>query len=1250
VDIEQKKQIKKHLCTLKSAEDIFELFKLLNYPEESIFDTSYKRDKTDFNFKKEDYDRINNVYSVLNFEKKLPVFLLETKSLAPSFIRSVTKKFDSQYMWFLLIFAVSNDYSEVLFVLPDREKVETGTYKLKLTKLTVDKDEIKDKNEYYTVIETISKICYEKEVNWRFVWKKWKEAFNVEKVTESFFEDYKKVFFNLRNKIKKQGISQKDSHEFTLQFLNRIMFTYFISKKGWLKYPKFMNWFWTEYKKLDKYGSNEFYEKWLNQVFFKAFNNLSHEIVDLPPEIKETVSSFPYLNGGLFAENDYDLEGIEITDTIFQKIFEFFEKYNFTIKENMPLESEVAVNPQMIGYVYESLANVADEIYDRNDMGIFYTHNVEVDFMCKRSLVEYFSKNLPNIPKEKIYHFVFDLPEDKGKIEEYFSNVELWHELEDACDNLSVVDPACGSGAFLVGMLNVLDELYKIIYKHTERDLTDFERKYRIIQYSLYGVDVMPWAIHAAELRLWLQLIIETELNGDELRKSPLLPNLNLNLRIGDSLVQEVGGVSFNVRSNNSDPSIKKALDNLKREKRLHYENSRTARFKNTKEFKKEEIRLFKDIIDSQIRKIREKIDFLQKDSKPKQSTLGIRTSEKVEITDKKRDKSKKEIKKYENDIQKLQRIKEVLKDPKKKPFVWDIDFAEIFWDKNGFDIVIGNPPYVRQEMISPPNKIKSNVTLKDRQEYKDKLISSVQEKFPVVKNMDKRSDYYIYFYFHGLSLLNETGTFCFITSNSWLDVGYGKNLQEFLLNYVPITAIYDNPKRSFAHADVNTVIALFGAPIFKAVEECEMKYKENDDPKMLGHTAKFIMFKKPFESVVNTKNLLRIEAIKASRGNELVELVKNVVKNQDYRVFPVIQGDLLHEGWKYPKSYDKKKGRFKSGSYESNKWGGKYLRAPDIFFTILKKAEGKIVKLSEVSEVKRGFTTGVNDFFYLPSKYFDLNEEKEHYKLIPKKDDLPKGIKIEKKFLKPMIKSPKEVTSIKINPKKLKFRVFLCNLSKKDLKNYSAINYIQWGENQIVEVKSGGEKGKIVKGYQNLDTLKNRKLWYDLGKPKVMNFIFRRFFNQIFNNPLIEDKIIVDQTFYGGEYDEILKLGLSLNSTVGALFIEMLGRSNLGEGVLQYAVSDANNILLVDPKKLNTNNFHYINREILSIFEECNITPLKPIREQDPQPLSDRLEFDKVVFDEIGLNKEEIKDVYWSVCELVKNRLDKANSLNGGK
>ncbi|MEM3846230.1 MAG: DNA methyltransferase, partial [Candidatus Parvarchaeota archaeon] len=439
--------------------------------------------------------------------------------------------------------------------------------------------------------------------------------------------------------------------------------------------------------------------------FLNAFNNRANEIKGLPDEVLNVVLNAPYLNGGLFRENYLDNLKVQISDKMLQRIIEFFESYNFTVKEDMPLESEVAVDPQMIGYVYESLANVAEEIYDRNDLGIFYTPRVEVDFMCRRSLVEYLSKNLSEIPKEKFYHLVFDLPEERDETEDWFTKENLWRELEDTLNNLSVVDPACGSGAFLVGMLNVVSDIYKMIYKHIGSSLTDFALKKRVVQYSLYGVDVMPWAIHAAELRLWLQLIVETDFKKEELRQHPLLPNLNLNLRVGDSLVQEIGGISFNLRTNNLKPYLKRRLEELKQEKRKYFENSSTAKFKTPEEVKEEEIRLFEDIIDERVESLTADIHVFENKIKMARSQKTLAREQLID--EKKVDENQLRIDANNEEIENLKSVKSHLNDPEKKPFVWDIDFAEIFAEKGGFDIVIGNPPYVNYKKISPPDKEK---------------------------------------------------------------------------------------------------------------------------------------------------------------------------------------------------------------------------------------------------------------------------------------------------------------------------------------------------------------------------------------------------------------------------------------------------------------------------------------------------------------------------------------------------------------
>ncbi|AUB54921.1 hypothetical protein BK007_02050 [Methanobacterium subterraneum] len=1238
MSIELKKRIKNHLCNLKSAKDIFELFRLLNYPENVFYDTSYKREIDDFNFRKEDSSRIAKIYSILNFEDNLPVFLLETTSLSPSFIRSVAKKFDSQYLRFLIIL-VDENYSEMVFVLPDREKVDQGKYRLKITKLIINKEDIKERNEYYTVIDTLSKIRYENEPHWRDIWLKWKESFDVEKVTKAFFDDYKAIFFKLRKSIQTSLVSPKGAHEYTLQFLNRVMFIYFISKKGWLKYPKFMHWFWKSYKKDNKFGSNEFHEKWLNQVFFKGFNNQGHDVTGLPQYVNEVITSFPYLNGGLFKENKVDKCPVKINDELFQKIFEFFEKYNFTIKEDMPLESEVAVDPQMIGYVYETLASLSskdvdiytesekkDDAESRRKWGIFYTPIIEVDFMCRRSLVEYLDNNLSELPKKYIYHFVFDAPGEFNDTEKYLTQENWWDQIEDTLDNLSIVDPACGSGAFLVGMMNILGELYGKVYKHTDTDLDDYQMKYRIIQRSLYGVDVMKWAVDAAELRLWLQLIIETTIKGDELKKSPLLPNLNLNLRVGDSLVQEIGGISFNVRSNEIDAKLKKKLEELKKEKANYFENPQKAKYKSSEDFHKQELKLFNSIIGSRINILQKENEIKMKGTETKQITLGAKTTTKAKkFDDKTNKKILSEIKENKKQIQNLRKMKKALKNSDKKPFVWEIDFAEIFGDKNGFDIVIGNPPYIMHENISPPNRIKSERLKKYKSAYKAKLLKSSKNLFPSIKKIDGKSDYYIYFFFHGLGLLNEKGTFCFITSNSWLDAKYGASLQEFLLNKVPIIAIYDNnKKRSFAHADINTVISLFGNPLM-SYSNSELRSEEEIGIKINDNTVKFVIFKKPYENVINSHNLIEIEETKADVGNELKDLLKNLVDKTNFRVFPIAQKDLLHDGWVYPEKYDSKRGRFKAGSYNGNKWNSKFLRAPKIFYTILEKGEFK--NLESLGHIETYLNTGGADKFY----FVDLLKRGEEYSEIENKE-FNERFKIETKFIQPMVKSPQELSKILIEDKDLKSNIILLN-EKEKIKNLFIEKYIEFGELKEYNTRSGPS---------------NRSPWWKLPKQarEGGEILFPRNYNNrllAFYNP----QKYISNRFYRFKTTQHDKLIYILNSTLNILMMEIFGKTNLGEGALELGKPE---IRLLPILKLNIDfkDNNILKRDSMTIYEECGFNILKPLREQDPKPLSDRAELDNVIFEELGLSEEERKEVYWSVCELVKNRLDKAKSLNG--
>jgi hypothetical protein len=1211
-----RESVKSALAEMNSAQAVFSLFKTLGFPKEALFDTTAKRRKEAFEFKKEDVDRVKEIYAVTGFyeqstgrKDKNQVFLIEASTLVPSFVRSITASFDRLYPEFLLI--LTTDYSKAVFALPRHEEVK-GKSKLKITRLSVERPELR-----YTDVQTIAGLAYAEGESAREQWRRWQKAFSVEKVTDDFFEDYKNTFFQIRKAMLRQKVGVRESHEFTLNFLNRIMFVYFISKKGWLKHKNFLRWFWDKYKKTTKLGSDEFYDKWLKQIFFRAFNSRGDEIKSLPKDVINSVLLFPYLNGGLFTENEYDKLGIRISDSLFKSVFEFFEKYNFTIKEDLPVDEEVAVDPQMIGYVYESLANIADESYEedlRGDWGIFYTPRVEVDFMCRRSLVEYLSGSLSGVPKEKVYHLLFDLPEESEKFDKSV-DARFWKSLEESLDNLSAVDPACGSGAFLVGMLNVLADLYKRTYLKLGKQKRDYDLKKTIAMKSLYGVDVMPWAIHAAELRLWLQLIVETEMGQEELRKGPLLPNLTMNLRIGDSLVQEIGGINLTFRSSNIPEGFKRRLEELKIEKQKYFNNDDTRRLMTVAEIEKEQNGLFLRILNDRITKLKLKISDIQRLGSKQVGLNGKVLEAPQRKIDSEAEKHREMIMSMSAEITMLESVRDELTKGKKRPFVWDIDFGEIFGDKGGFDIVIGNPPYVRQEMISPPEKLKSEVDLEDRKEYKERLINSVKARFPMVEKLDRKSDLYVYFYFHGLSLLNPKGTFCFITSNSWLDVGYGAELQEFLCKYVPIIAVYDNPKRSFAHADVNTIIALFGAPAEEGSVE-GLRMAGGAWP-MLGNTANLVMFRKPFEEVLSAKNLIEIDGLKAAKTGKLTEIIDNIAKTNDYRAFPILQGDLLEDGWEYPEDYEASKGRFKSGDYGGNKWGGKFLRAPDIFYTILEKGKGKLVRIGDIADVRFGIKTGVNEFFY-------LDEEAQN------------KWQIEKEFLRPVIRSPKEVESIIVDPSKLNYKIFKCNKSKTELKETNALKFIEWGEKQITE------DGVL---WPDVPSVSGRRLWYDVGEREYTHNFWPYIMRERLFSPYSDKEVYVDNNLFEIHTNIDSKLlCVTLNSTILKFFNEMFSRSyGGGGGPLKNQVYEVAELPVILPKKAS---IRLINVQVRDIFTEIGIDPSKPIRDQEPKPLPDRAELDEIIFDELGLTEQERKEVYWSVCELVKQRLDKARSM----
>lgn len=240
----------------------------------------------------------------------------------------------------------------------------------------------------------------------------------------------------------------------------------------------------------------------------------------------------------------------------------------------------------------------------------------------------------------------------------------------------------------------------------------------------------------------------------------------------------------------------------------------------------------------------------------------------------------------------------------------------------------------------------------------------------------------------------------------------------------------------------------------------------------------------------------------------------------------------------------------------------------------------------------------------------------------------------IEEEFLKPVIESPRELKALLVKKEDVLFKVLMCHKSKKELINTKTIEYINWGER---------------KKFNKRPTCESRKYWWGLNEISSP-IISKRFVDIQFCYFYNKSEMFVGDTFFvidSKDKKYNIEILLFLNSIVGALMTEIIGRKSMGEGVLLIYGPEINNLLV-----LNRNILEIVNEKLLnylhihSIFEGININPSKEIREQEPNPLPDRKALDDIVFDALGLTEQERKEVYWAVCELVKSRLEKAKNV----
>jgi len=1006
-----------------------------------------------------------------------------------------------------------------------------------------------------------------------------KAAFSITAVTDLFYDEFFKVYDKIVKETKNINsiANDEEARDFVLLFTVRTIFLGFIQKKKWLgEDEKFIQNFYKEYKsKLS--GKNKFYSRWIAPLFFEALNSpqgrkVAYQDNDFSKETETKLQMAPYLNGGLFKQKDrYDTKGWIIPDKEIQDFFDFLFSHSFTIEENSLVDEDLQLNPEFLGIIFERFINKAD--------GSVYTPRTEVSMMCRLSLLKWLEKNLESkVRPENLYELFFQ-ESDKEDEQKHgsFSKKEV-QEILLKLENLAVCDPGVGSGAFLVGMMQVLDEVeqsLKEIYGLNGSSV--FERKKQIIKNSLYGVEVKEWAVWICQLRLWLSLFVDAP---DELKNSlePILPSLDFKVRQGDSLVQRIGAKAFPVSGHNIalNKSIKDKITKLKNLKLQYFDNRSELK---DWELKQRELAIYDEIIEIEIEEQETALRKI-KNIKPSHTKSLFEDEKEYEQAPLELDKGKIEF--LEKEISELKEQKKMLR--KEKPLIWSIEFADVFAEKGGFDIIIGNPPYVRQEAIADPAE-----KIKDKKEYKNCLEEMVRIDFPDDFNkktkINAQSDLYTYFYIRGLRLLNSKGIHTFICSNSWLDVGYGTWLQDFLLKRCPVELIIDNhAKRSFEAADVNTIISIIHAP--------QKRVNEN-------HLVKFVAFKKTFEESIYTEHLLTIENAKKIESNDV------------FRVYPITIKDLKDTGTEYVNEEQKALG----GKYVGDKWGGKYLRAPKFILDILNSQ--KVEPFLKVVDIKYGLKPGKVKFFY-------LTQEKA------------KQLNIEKKFLKPAIISSQHIDTIFIN---FTHYIFSCLESKKNILGTKALNYIKWGESNEMNVGASVESHRpfwYSLQSEDIDTI-------------FFRFWDKRFFSPIANNPMCcsdnfcygnflknewASKLIVNSTFY------FLQINLFGNSNQGQGVLTTY--MDYDYPFIRMPILEANeNKYKKTIQKLAT-------RKIKSIYEECGIDPKSdvPIEEQEPNPLTDRAELDNIVFDALNLTKDERKEVYRAVCRLVWNRISKANSV----
>ena len=574
---------------------------------------------------------------------------------------------------------------------------------------------------------------------------------------------------------------EKPLRDYVKKLLGRIVFLYFIQKKGWLGVEPGKDWGEGDMdfmlhcfeKASDKQKAN-FLDAILEPLFEDGLNTNRSEnghlfdtgIKALP---NGGVLKIPYLNGGLFERDASDEPDSVFPAEYFESLLTFLSQYNFTIDENDPNDAQVGIDPEMLGRIFENL------LEDNKDKGTYYTPKEVVQYMCRESLIAYLQKNMDEIDKQLIRDFVLSYNTSP-------LSSSLKNEIDRRLKSVKVCDPAIGSGAFPMG---ILKEIF-----YCRGAIENFEESARIkkeiINNNLYGVDIEKGAVDIARLRFWLAIIV------DETNPASL-PNLDYKVMQGNSLLESYNGID---------------LSHLMEDSTYDDGTRQTSIFDDVIEDSREELKAYLDAY------------FISSDHEEKEDIReDIRTAIQVQLS-------------AQNFAIDLSNIDIAGNDAF---FLWHTWFSDVFYSKsdseNGFDIVIGNPPYIK--------------------EYTNrKAFDGFRESSPYYLG---KMDIWYGFACQSIDHLKPGGVLCFIAQNNWTTSAGARKLRDKVVSDSRIRQMLDfNDFMVFgSSASIQTMIMLFEKD--SASNDYTLDYRKlgaranrEDMVNMLNHSCDNALFLTP--------------------------------------------------------------------------------------------------------------------------------------------------------------------------------------------------------------------------------------------------------------------------------------------------------------------------------------------------------------------------------------------------------------------